>query len=110
MEVKELVRSSVPQIPPTIVTEGTRHHCSVCLWTCPTINSGFNVSEIWISRFVYLGKNAITFFSCEQLLPIGYRRMIQLLFLNRIKFNCSRFYCYQVIFYFFSKITGKSGT
>ena len=40
----------------------------------------------------------------------GDGRMIKLLILNRINFNCSRLYCYQVVFYFFSKSTGKSGS
>ena len=65
-------------------------------------HSGFrcNVSEIWISRFVYLENDAIFAFRRNtESLTIRCRRMIKLML-----------YCYQVIFYFFSKLTGKSGT
>ena len=49
-------------------------------------------------------------FSWQKLLPIGYLRLIKMLILNKINFNCSRLYCYSDISYFFSKLTGKSGT
>ena len=63
-EVEELVHSSPPQIstqiPPTIVKN---EQDIVVLYVCEqsTINSAFrcNVSEIWISRFVYLENDAI---------------------------------------------------
>ena len=55
-EAEELVHSSAPQIPPTIVKN---EQDIVVLCVCELAqqkNSGFrcNVSEIWISRFGYL--------------------------------------------------------
>ena len=72
-EVEE-VRSSAPQIAPTKL-KNEQDITARYVSDSTRINSGFrcNVTEKWISRFVYLENDAIFAFDLEHLVPIGYR-------------------------------------